>query len=185
MKIATTSCGVAIALLLASIAAPAVAASDSLQVGTQSPVFLSEAEPNSISEGALISEPGQNVTGTQVILLDEPGTSDISDIVQATILNIPGVGPILFVTLTSDGAIPLSFGGAVAESIPETGAVQNLSAAFTNFFDLNTPLPAINVVSDITEAVPEQSTWAMMLLGFAGVGYAGYRGRRSAVAAAL
>jgi hypothetical protein len=32
---------------------------------------------------------------------------------------------------------------------------------------------------------PEPSTWAMMLLGFAGLGYAGYRGRRSAVAAAL
>jgi hypothetical protein len=33
-------------------------------------------------------------------------------------------------------------------------------------------------------AIPEPSTWAMMLLGFAGLGYAGYRGRRSAVAAA-
>jgi hypothetical protein len=32
---------------------------------------------------------------------------------------------------------------------------------------------------------PEPSTWAMMLLGFAGLGYAGYRGRRSAVAGAL
>jgi PEP-CTERM motif len=26
--------------------------------------------------------------------------------------------------------------------------------------------------------VPEPSTWAMMLLGFAGLGYAGYRRRR-------
>jgi hypothetical protein len=26
-------------------------------------------------------------------------------------------------------------------------------------------------------AVPEPSTWAMMLLGFAGLGYAGYRRR--------
>ncbi len=33
--------------------------------------------------------------------------------------------------------------------------------------------------------VPEPSTWAMLLLGFAGLGYAGYRARRSAVAAAL
>ena len=27
-------------------------------------------------------------------------------------------------------------------------------------------------------AVPEASTWAMMLLGFAGLGYAGWRGSR-------
>ena len=29
-------------------------------------------------------------------------------------------------------------------------------------------------------AVPEPSTWAMMLLGFAGLGFAGYRKARSA-----
>jgi len=31
-----------------------------------------------------------------------------------------------------------------------------------------------------TTAIPELSTWAMMLLGFAGLGYAGYRGRQPA-----
>ena len=36
----------------------------------------------------------------------------------------------------------------------------------------------------ISEAVPEASTWAMMVLGFAGLGYAGYRARRSAAALA-
>jgi hypothetical protein len=30
-----------------------------------------------------------------------------------------------------------------------------------------------------TPVVPETSTWAMMLLGFAGLGYAGYRRARS------
>ena len=33
-------------------------------------------------------------------------------------------------------------------------------------------------------AVPEPSTWAMMTLGFAGLGFAGWRARRSGVAAA-
>jgi hypothetical protein len=32
-------------------------------------------------------------------------------------------------------------------------------------------------------AVPELSTWAMMLIGFAGLGFVGYRGRRKAIAA--
>jgi hypothetical protein len=31
-------------------------------------------------------------------------------------------------------------------------------------------------------AIPEASTWAMMLLGFAGLGFAGYRASRKAFA---
>ena len=31
-------------------------------------------------------------------------------------------------------------------------------------------------------AVPEQSTWAMLLLGFAGLGYAGYRQAKTSAA---
>jgi hypothetical protein len=34
-----------------------------------------------------------------------------------------------------------------------------------------------------TGGVPETSTWAMALLGFAGLGYAGWRARRGASAA--
>jgi hypothetical protein len=37
----------------------------------------------------------------------------------------------------------------------------------------------------VTGAVPEPSTWAMMLLGFAGIGYGAYRRRRKAAPAAL
>ncbi len=35
----------------------------------------------------------------------------------------------------------------------------------------------------VTAAVPEASTWAMMVLGFAGLGFAGFRARRTAIAA--
>jgi hypothetical protein len=34
-----------------------------------------------------------------------------------------------------------------------------------------------------TPAVPEPSTWAMMLLGFAGLGFAGYRTARRGASA--
>ena len=34
-------------------------------------------------------------------------------------------------------------------------------------------------------AVPEESTWALMLIGFAGLGIAGYRASRKRVAAAI
>jgi hypothetical protein len=40
-------------------------------------------------------------------------------------------------------------------------------------------------VSFVLSSVPEPSTWAMMLLGFAGLGFAGYRAsRRTGMAAA-
>ncbi len=34
---------------------------------------------------------------------------------------------------------------------------------------------------EVTAGVPEPSTWAMLLLGFAGVGFAGYRRKRAAL----
>ena len=39
------------------------------------------------------------------------------------------------------------------------------------------------VIGGVVEAVPEPSTWALMLLGFAGIGYAGYRRAREPRAA--
>ena len=41
-----------------------------------------------------------------------------------------------------------------------------------------------NVSLDVTAAVPEPSTWAMMILGFAGVGFMAYRRRKGAMLAA-
>lgn len=41
-----------------------------------------------------------------------------------------------------------------------------------------------NVSLNVTSAVPEPSTWAMMILGFAGVGFLAYRRRKGATLAA-
>jgi hypothetical protein len=41
----------------------------------------------------------------------------------------------------------------------------------------NLPVPPFALVSNVSLAVPELSTWAMMLAGFAGLGFAGYRRR--------
>jgi hypothetical protein len=41
-----------------------------------------------------------------------------------------------------------------------------------------------DVASTINPAVPEPSTWAMMILGFTGVGFVAYRRRKVAAVAA-
>jgi hypothetical protein len=65
----------------------------------------------------------------------------------------------------------LSAGGSFV-AMGDMGANQNSGdmSTFTNV----TPAPAI----------PEPSTWAMMLIGFAGLGYAGYRASRKSAAVA-
>jgi hypothetical protein len=40
------------------------------------------------------------------------------------------------------------------------------------------------VAGGVTATAPEPSTWAMMVLGFAGLGFAGYRRTRKAAAVA-
>jgi hypothetical protein len=42
------------------------------------------------------------------------------------------------------------------------------------------PAPTFNAISISGTVVPEPSTWAMMLLGFAGLGFAGYRHAKKA-----
>ncbi len=53
---------------------------------------------------------------------------------------------------------------------------------FVNVY-FDTPAPTSFSGSFIT-AVPEVSTWAMMILGFAGLGFMTYRRRKSATIAA-
>jgi hypothetical protein len=175
----------AVALFLTTVTIPAVAAvvSDSLQVGTNIVSLAEGTEPNLVS--TLDIADSQGITGTHTILLTEPGTSDLSDIVTASIDRLATTGIfVLTVTMISDTETPLTFGGTPFESIPETGAFQNLTSAFTTAFDLNTgALPIIQVRSDL-DAVPEPSTWALMALGFGVLGGAGYWSRRRSVSIA-
>jgi PEP-CTERM motif len=56
-------------------------------------------------------------------------------------------------------------------SFPTTGGALVLTSAGDATF---------TSVASETNAIPEPSTWAMMLIGFAGLGYAGYRRARAA-----
>ncbi len=82
-----------------------------------------------------------------------------------------------------------TFLGAFALFAPSTGAgaffgLTSSDGDVIGSVDLISPeFPAVDQVQ-IGSAVPEPSTWAMMLLGFAGLGFAGYRTSRRTAAAA-
>ncbi len=69
---------------------------------------------------------------------------------------------------------------------PNSGGDDNTSYFYTPTGENGLPSPGVVgsvTVTPVTAPVPEPSTWAMMLVGFAGLGYAAYR-RRTVVATA-
>jgi hypothetical protein len=93
--------------------------------------------------------------------------SEMSPGATVVATNEPSLGQVLNLTFTG------SFVGFTGGTI--TGEVVTTS-------DLGVALFTVNAGGSIT-AVPEPSTWAMMLVGFAGLGYAGYRRTRVALSA--
>jgi hypothetical protein len=94
-----------------------------------------------------------------------------------------------------DGATFILGGNTLVDSAPETNAAQDsvapgtyTGANFNLYYVEGNGAPAVlNVVlktENLTTDVPEPSTWAMMILGFFGVGFMAYR-RKSSVALRL
>ena len=169
----------AAALSIPSTGALAVSciASDTLQVGIQT-ATICEGSAETAQLSAPLSVPTEytGFSERRTIALLEPGTSQISDLVTATLIAADGLsGPVyggiassLTVTLTSDGETPLT--GSFDASITETGQPQNLTSAFyTLFFGTvvgEVTLPTIIVSSDVE--VPEPASLAISALGWLG-----------------
>jgi hypothetical protein len=187
--------GAASALAAASCYAPAFAQpcvlSDGLQLDDHAPVFLCEGSPEGFATNGQAVDAifftgiavNPITTGLQ-ITLTEPGSSAVSDFVNVDPLFALDTNGQTFltgldVTLVSDTEVPLPVSdGQVV--IAETGVWQNLDPQIKKFYGWDFTIPNVNVVSD----VPEPSTWAMTLAGFAGVAFAGYRTRRRAASIA-
>jgi PEP-CTERM motif len=114
---------------------------------------------NGTVPGIDITFPGLDPFNRVVFSEMDPGAT-----VEAT--NAPSLGQ--FLELTFTGSLMGFTGGTITGSVVTTS-------------DLGVALFVINPGGSIT-AVPEPSTWAMMLLGFAGLGYAGWRGTRRTAA---
>ncbi len=109
---------------------------------------------------------------------------------------VGGSGGIYSTQAGSAGAHAGNYGGPGGPVLPlldPTGGPDNYLATFTlastttlNFFvlDYYGPDNAGGVSLNIAGGVPEPSTWAMMILGFAGVGFVAYRRRRVGALAA-
>jgi hypothetical protein len=142
---------------------------------------------NPVGTFTLISNPGAvNQTVTNVPATDAKGnpSEGMDDVL------FPGVTQgTLFVTDTPTNKvyevrltgldpntpiISLGSFGEIATVNPSTGVVETV---------LLSGLSAPHGFDFIPFAVPEPSTWAMMLLGFAGLGFAGHRHAKTAVAA--
>jgi hypothetical protein len=162
--------GAAVATLLAVLAAsPASATLLNFELtGSHQASFQIDTEtvPNFFSSSSLIG----NQVGFDDVSGIFGGVAGLASISFGTNLiadfNIGGT-PLGFVQLTSNG--PDLFTGNPADPVFTLGS-----------FNLSNPFFGQNDVLTISvAAVPEPSTWAMMILGFATVGFIAYRRKRS------
>jgi hypothetical protein len=82
-------------------------------------------------------------------------------------------------TNTSNGLFPTTFAGGSVISGLDTFFLSSGSILFTSF---GAGKLTFESSRDTVAAVPEPSTWAMLLLGFAGIGFMAYRRNSAALA---
>jgi hypothetical protein len=162
-------------------------------------------------KGTLMADPSGGVGGEPVlvyklpepviagdVIINEPGTSGWSDVLRFTdksgILSgvTSGTWMIFYSDvekgephpLLADTGFPTNVGTGNKITITEMGINGKPYSEFNNGFDYTpgAPYPANNEYHGISDAVPEFSTWGMVVLGFAGLGFAGYRKSRNRMA---
>ena len=135
----------------------------------------------------------KNFTYTYTLNFTSPGSGSDTDVFTLTFVqptNPPGDTVTGLKLLLGSGSTALSttIAGLNLSDFkwsllpPNTGESYNPMTGVWNNPEDN--ISRLVLTADITAAVPEASTWAMMILGFAGVGFMAYR-RRNQVALRL
>ena len=84
---------------------------------------------------------------------------------------------------TNPTGTPGSFSGWTLETFDFTATATSETLSFLAVGSPANNLPPFALLDGVSlTAVPEPSTWAMMLVGFSGLGYAAYRRRRTPIA---
>ena len=147
------------------------ASTTSLSVGGYEPNFVWVAAINSVTP----SSGGANMLGDTWTFV--PASSGSTAFTLPDVISVPA----------------LAFGGTTVgsyDTFSQTFATTpgtEYVYQFMLYNDLDTPdvaNPSGILVTTTASAAPEPSTWAMMLLGFAGLGFAGYRQRQKLASAA-
>jgi hypothetical protein len=71
--------------------------------------------------------------------------------------------------------LTFTYGGSDVDFFPTPGYCSSFNNCFGSVWDSGVPSGGSGIF--IFSSVPEPSTWAMLLIGFAGIGYAGFRRR--------
>jgi hypothetical protein len=124
-------------------------------------------------------------TGSALVVLTEGVGGPASDWIELT---YSGAGIRRTERITANwnsdsetGALPAIpvIPGVTTQFLAETGGSQDVTALLGTSAGGNFPSNiTIRVQSDAVEAVPEPTTWAMLLIGFAGLGFVAYRKAR-------
>lgn len=124
-------------------------------------------------------------TGSALVVLTEGPGGLPSDWLELTYSGPGGRGTeTITANWNSDsdtGALPAIpvIPGVTTQFLAETGASQDVTALLGASAGGNFPSNiTVQVQSDAVETVPEPTTWAMMLIGFAGLGFVAYRKAR-------
>jgi hypothetical protein len=139
---------------------------------------------------ALVGQPGSGVlTGSFTGTVEANGFIELTDIssISVTFSTPPaaafGHGPTSFFSFDTAGgssslnlATAIGLVGNACVGTPAAFGIGGCGSGGVNGFTLfwtTQDLPVVTLVSSLT--VPEPSAWAMMLIGFAGLGFAGFR----------
>jgi hypothetical protein len=143
-----------------------------VQMGLHSPASTTVPQAGSFVDGAAKNtfagswiDLGATMIETETVFFTDP-SGGISDVLNFSYGTSPAGGGVagFIITGTLSAADLAAAGITPTETAPE-GKLFTFNNAFIT-------------ASAQTAAIPEPSTWAMMLLGFAGLGYAGFRRTR-------
>jgi PEP-CTERM motif len=146
--------------------------------------FIADASTTTLSVG------GYQVPAFEQVQFNGVTTGGGSNLLGGTWTLVPAASGSETSTMSDGTGVPaLNFGAFVAglyDTYSQTFATTP-GATYEYAFEFSTqggPSGLLVTTTGSASVVPEPSTWAMMLIGFAGLGFAGYRRARATVSAA-